>query len=73
MSQVTKEQGQRMQPARNFGKGEIIRVDKGEFFNLLLSRRNLLRDDSPGGEILGLLDPETGTSFVIERNELFSG
>ena len=45
-------------------------VQADEFLKLLLSRRELVRSDDPGGKLRGLLDLETGKQFFIEREKL---
>jgi hypothetical protein len=45
-------------------------VPPEEFLRLLLSRRRLVRADGADGQVRGLLDPQTGTRFLIERGAL---
>jgi len=47
-------------------------VDAYEFQELAVSARRLLRADQPAAGLRGLLDPETGTYFVTEEENLFS-
>ena len=37
-----------------------------EFVSLAVSRRKLVRADEAGATVRGLLDPETGTRYLIE-------
>lgn len=45
-------------------------VQSEEFLSLLLSRRDVVRVDSPSGEIRGLLDRSTGKRYLIEQSKL---
>ena len=45
-------------------------VDRDEFLKLLLSRRQLFRIDIDAARICGVLDPQTGQRFLIERERL---
>jgi hypothetical protein len=45
-------------------------VEREEFLRLMLGRRELVRSDSSGGKVRGLLDPTIGQRFLIDRNKL---
>ena len=45
-------------------------VDSDEFCSLLLGFRRLVRADEAALEVRGLLDPDTGTRFLIEQEKL---
>jgi hypothetical protein len=47
-------------------------VNAYEFRSLAVSARRLLRADEPAAGLRGLLDPETGTHFVTEEENLFA-
>lgn len=47
-------------------------VSPSEFLEYATSRHHLLRSDDREAGIHGLLDPETGTRFLIEEEKLFS-
>lgn len=46
-------------------------VNRFQFQNLVISTLKLVRADLPQEGLVGLLDPETGTWYVIEERELF--
>ena len=50
---------------------DAIYVQSDEFLSLLVSRRDLVRSDSFGGEVRGLLDRKTGKRILIEQSKLF--
>ena len=45
-------------------------VDSDEFCELLLGFKRMVRADESASELRGLLDPETGTRFLIEEEKL---
>ena len=45
-------------------------VEPSEFLSLMLSRRVLVRSDDMGTGTRGLLDPETGSRFIVEYKDL---
>jgi len=47
-------------------------VQSDEFLSLLLSRRDVVRVDTPDGEIRGLLDRSTGKRYMIEQAKLLA-
>jgi hypothetical protein len=47
-------------------------VNAYEFRSLAVSARRLVRADEPAAGLRGLLDPETGTHFVTEEENLFA-
>lgn len=54
--------------------GEAIRdqqIEPGEYVELVLSNRPLLRDDDRQRQLLRLLDPVTGVRYVIPERQLF--
>jgi hypothetical protein len=51
---------------------DAIYVQSDEFLSLLVSRRDLVRSDSFGGEVRGLLDRKTGKRILIEQTKLFT-
>ena len=46
-------------------------VERQEFCNLLVGYRNLVRCDDEAADVQGLLDVDSGTRFLIEREKLF--
>ncbi len=57
-------------PARSPAQGKTVRVDRDRYCQLLISRKNLERWDSPDGRLRGLVDVETGVLYVIEVEKL---
>jgi hypothetical protein len=50
--------------------GEFIFVEPTEFSALIVSRRRLIRADESKAKLCGLLDPESGQRYVVERERL---
>ena len=46
-------------------------VQRNEFVSMLLGRRKLVRSDSKGGAVRGLLDVRTGKRYLIEEEALW--
>jgi hypothetical protein len=51
--------------------GDSSLVQPNEFLRLLLGRRKLVRSDSMGGTVRGLLDVQTGKRYLIEEEALW--
>ena len=51
-------------------RAECRFVSSDEFCELLLGFKHLVRSDESAGDLKGLLDPETGTRFLIEEEKL---
>ncbi len=47
-------------------------VKRHEFSELLISRRHLVRENPARADVMGLMDPETGARFLIERERFLS-
>lgn len=54
------------------GRSDCRFLEPDEFCQLLVSRRRLWRADDGSAEVQGVLEPETGVRFLIERERLFS-
>ena len=52
-------------------KSDCKFVERSEFVELLLSFKRVIRADDLGINVLGLLDLDTGTRFLIEQEKLF--
>lgn len=50
---------------------EAVRVDLATFSELLISKRDLKRSDSPGSNQLGLYDSGSGVRYVINEADLY--
>ena len=48
-------------------------VDRDAFCHLLVSRQSLVRCDDAAANLRGVLEPETGTRYLIESERLFPG
>ena len=47
-------------------------VEPNDFYGLLVARRRLLRANDQAAHVHGVLDPETGRRYLIERERLAS-
>ncbi|MDP1562603.1 MAG: hypothetical protein Q8M16_14590 [Pirellulaceae bacterium] len=50
---------------------EAVRVDVATFSELLISKRDLKRSDSPSSNQLGLYDNGSGVRYVINEADLY--
>ena len=68
---TTKRFARREREHEDLASDDAIYVQSDEFLSLLVSRRDLVRSDSFGGEVRGLLDRKTGKRVLIEQAKLF--